>query len=91
MQRPRVHSSLSHACLLHARSRSLSQPETLGELVVYLTELPSASDSEARRYKYPFVASEVLSCDVTSLRDAIFAQPSLLTRLLSLLQLPAPH
>lgn len=68
----------------------LTQPETLDKLVRYVTDMPSADDTEARRYKYPFVASEVLACDIPVLRDAIFAAPSLLQQLLSLLQQPPP-
>ena len=52
------------------------QPDTardLSQLVRYVTEMPSASESEARRFKYPFVSSEILSCDINAVRDAIFA------------------
>lgn len=70
--------------------RSLCQPETLGKLVKYVTEMPTTSDSEARRFKYPFVSSEVLSCDIDALRTAIFAAPSLLVELLGLLRQPPP-
>ena len=71
-------------------SCSLCQPETLGKLVAYVTEMPTPADSEARRYKYPYVASEVLSCDLTQLRDAVFAAPSLIVQLLALLKQPPP-
>ena len=52
--------------------------------------MPTPADSEARRYKYPYVASEVLSCDLTQLRDAVFAAPSLIVQLLALLKQPPP-
>merc|ERR1712061_594298 len=51
----------------------LSQPETLGKLVQYVVEMPTATDSEARQFKYPFVASEVLASDVPALRDVLLA------------------
>ena len=50
-------------------SHSLTQPDTLEKLVKYVTEMPTATDTEARRYKYPFVSSEVLSCDVSAVRE----------------------
>ena len=73
-----------------ALHRSLSQPDTLQKLVKYVTEMPASSDSEARRYKYPFVSSEVLSCDIPAVRDAIFEGRQHLTQLLTLLQQPPP-
>jgi len=68
----------------------LTQPETLRKLVGYVTEMPSTADTEARRFKYPFVSSEVLSCDMAAVRDALFSDPSLLKQLLALLQQPPP-
>ena len=50
----------------------LSQPDTLGKLVRYCVEMPTAADSDARKYKYPFVSSEVLACDIPAVRDAVF-------------------
>ena len=67
---------------------SLCQSETLGKLVTYVTEMPKPDDPESRRFKYPYVASEVLSCDLAPLRDAVFAAPSLIVQLLALLKLP---
>ena len=52
--------------------------------------MPSTADTEARRFKYPFVSSEVLSCDMAAVRDALFSDPSLLKQLLALLQQPPP-
>ena len=68
----------------------LTQPATLSKLIGFMTEMPAASDTEARCYKYPYVASEILSCDMVAVRDAVFAAPALLTQLLSILELPAP-
>ena len=58
--------------------------------MTYVVEMPSATDSEMRRYKFPFVSSEVLACDIPAVRDAIFAHPELVSQLLSLLQQPPP-
>ena len=55
----------------------LTQQDTLDKLVTYVTEMPAAEDSEARRYKYPFVSSEILSCDTQAIREALFASPRL--------------
>lgn len=69
----------------------LAKPATLAKLVTYLTETPSESDSEHRRYRYPFVASEVLSCDVPALKAVLFASDGqMMIQLLSLLDQPAP-
>ena len=48
----------------------LTQPESLARLISYIVEMPTEADSTQRRYKYPFVSSEVLSCDVAAVRGA---------------------
>lgn len=62
----------------------------MATLVQYVTEMPTAADSEARRFKYPFVASEVLSCDTAAIREALFGSPALIKQLLHLLDMPPP-
>jgi len=69
----------------------LAEPESMRKLVEYVIEMPSETDSEERRYKYPFVASEVLSCDVDALRAELLSPPRrLVPQLLSLLDAPPP-
>ena len=68
----------------------LSTPAVLYKLVTYVTEMPDASDSDVRKYKYPFVATEVLSCDMPALRDAVTGEPAVLKQLFSLLATPPP-
>jgi hypothetical protein len=68
----------------------LSTPAILYKLAAYVTEMPDASDSDVRKYKYPFVATEVLSCDMPALRDAVTGEPAVLKQLFSLLATPPP-
>ena len=50
----------------------LVKPETIKALIAYITEMPPEDAGEGRSYKYPYVASELLSCDVPALRDVLF-------------------
>lgn len=60
-------------------------------MVNYIVTMPEESDTEARRYKYPYVSSEVLSCDLTVLRNAFFDLSSgLVEQLLGILLQPPP-
>eukprot|EP00908_Phaeocystis_cordata_P014003 Transcript_25111.p1 GENE.Transcript_25111~~Transcript_25111.p1 ORF type:complete len:714 (+),score=257.10 Transcript_25111:220-2361(+) len=69
----------------------LCEPASLTKMITYIVTMPEESDTEARRYKYPYVSSEVLSCDLTALRDAIFvASSGLVEQVLSILQQPPP-
>ena len=66
-------------------------PSTLATLVEYVTTMPAESDSFARKYKYPYVASEVLCSDVGAVREALVAdQGALILSLFALLDQPAP-
>ena len=62
----------------------------MGKLVHYVVTMPSDEDSEARKYKYPYVAGEVLSCDTAAVREALFGSPALIRQLLELLKQPPP-
>jgi len=63
----------------------------MSQLIRYIIEMPEETDTEQRRYKYPYVASEVLSCDVPAFRDVFFdLARSLIEQLLSVLQQPPP-
>ena len=70
----------------------LTQPETMVKLITYIVEMPQEADSEPRRFKYPYVASEVLACDVQAFRDELLSpqQGHLLEQILSILEQPAP-
>lgn len=69
----------------------LVAPQTLRTLIEYVTTMPTENDSEARRYKYPYVASEVLCSDVAAVREALVAnEGALIVSLFSVLDMPAP-
>lgn len=69
----------------------LALPETLSQLVEYVTTMPNENDSESRRYKYPYVASEVLCSDVAGMRTALLADGGKqIASLFSVLDQPAP-
>ena len=69
----------------------LCQPETISKLIVYITEMPTDDDTEDRRFKYPYVASEVLSCDLQAIRDVLLGDSrEKMAELFALLQQPPP-
>ena len=69
----------------------LCQPETISKLIVYITEMPTDDDTEDRRFKYPYVASEVLSCDLQAIRDVLLGESrEKMAELFALLQQPPP-
>jgi len=69
----------------------LTESATAARLIDYVIEMPAEDDSEARRFKYPYVASEVLSCDVNSIHEVLLADSSrLVEKLLSILQQSPP-
>jgi len=69
----------------------LCEPATLAKLINYIVTMPEDTDSESRRFKYPYVSSEVLSCDLQPLRNAMLSVPAgLVEQLLSILQQPPP-
>ena len=41
-------------------------------MIFYATKMPTESDSHDRAYKFPFVASEILSSDVSHIYDMFF-------------------
>ena len=71
----------SHRVLLRTCTHSLSQPSSLRKLVEYITtEAPPNSDSK-RKFKYPFLACEILCSEVWVICEAIYADPELLATL----------
>jgi len=73
------------------RHRSLCEPDQLRKMIDYIVLMPNEEDPEARRYKYPYVSSEVLSCDLTVLRSSILqlSEP-FVEQVLSILLQPPP-
>eukprot|EP01114_Cavostelium_apophysatum_P018918 TRINITY_DN594_c0_g1_i1.p1 TRINITY_DN594_c0_g1~~TRINITY_DN594_c0_g1_i1.p1 ORF type:complete len:566 (-),score=171.55 TRINITY_DN594_c0_g1_i1:86-1783(-) len=59
----------------------LVEPETLKKLVYYIT-VPADDDADAkRRFKYPFLACEVLASEVWAICDAMYQHEGLLDQL----------
>jgi hypothetical protein len=50
---------------------SLSQEDVVLKLVEYAVSTPPADASEVRALKYPYMACEVVSCDITSITETL--------------------
>lgn len=59
----------------------LARPDTILELLGLVVDTPDASADENRRYKYPYLACEVLSEDCPQLTDVLVGSRSCLDRL----------
>ncbi|KAJ3160426.1 hypothetical protein HDU86_000760 [Geranomyces michiganensis] len=65
----------------------LCKPDVLKQLLGFIM----AEDlDEAKRFKYPYLACEILSCEIFSICEAIVGNMSLLTDFWSLLDRPTP-
>jgi hypothetical protein len=62
----------------------------LSKLFEYITQEPTDSDDPKRRYKYPFIACEILVADISPVVDAIFRNPELIDKLFLFLDNKAP-
>jgi serine/threonine-protein phosphatase 6 regulatory subunit 3 len=63
----------------------LSKPEILKQLVDYLTVDPDENADIRRRYKFPYVACEILCCEIDTIFDAFFSNEALVEKLFSFL------
>lgn len=66
------------------------EPESLKTLLSYITVEPSEDADQKRKYKYPFLACEILASEVWAICDAFYAEESLLDELYSFLDKPPP-
>ncbi|RUS32883.1 hypothetical protein BC938DRAFT_473927 [Jimgerdemannia flammicorona] len=66
---------------------SLREPTILAQLLNYIT---SDELDDRQRFKYPYVACEVLSCEVWSIVEAVIENLNLLTNFWQFLDRPAP-
>lgn len=57
-------------------------PENIVELLVYITEVAEDEEDAQRARKFPFIANELLSCEVSQIMDRFFEFPELLEKLL---------
>ncbi|KAJ3023801.1 hypothetical protein HKX48_000935 [Thoreauomyces humboldtii] len=65
----------------------LGKPEVLKELLGYIM---SEDLDENKKFKYPYLACEILSCEIFSICEAIVANTELLTSFWTLMDRPAP-
>lgn len=61
----------------------LTRPEIIEELVMLTIKEPSEDIDERSRFKYPNIACELLTCNVTSLNEKLAGSEALLTKLYS--------
>ncbi|KAL3908824.1 MAG: hypothetical protein SGPRY_009647 [Prymnesium sp.] len=96
---PSLRELLEEESLLHEASKPtssrlldyLTSPPVLANLVEYVTQMPPPGAEEGRSYKWPYVASELLSSDLPALSSSFLsADASFVEQLLSLLDSPAP-
>jgi len=70
----------------------LVEEPTMRQLLVFITLEPSDAEDEdpKRKYKYPFLACEILASEVPTICDAFFSQPQLLDQLFSYFEKDPP-
>ncbi|XP_035497525.1 serine/threonine-protein phosphatase 6 regulatory subunit 2 isoform X1 [Scophthalmus maximus] len=68
----------------------LCQDQCMQELVCMITTEPPAGVEETRRFKYPNIACELLTCDVGVINDKLGNEESLLETLYAFLEQPSP-
>lgn len=68
----------------------LTEPETLKKLVVYITQEPEDENDTKRRFKYPFLACEILASEVWAICDAFYQHSELLDDLYGYLSKDPP-
>lgn len=54
----------------------LSQEDTIGNLIEYITVKPANDDDESRKLRYPYMACEVLCCETPEILEAICSSRS---------------
>lgn len=68
----------------------LIKKETLEKLFYYITVEPDKDADVKRRFKYPFVASELFNLENGSIINAIYQNPEFIEKLLDFFEHPAP-
>eukprot|EP00179_Madagascaria_erythrocladioides_P023867 CAMPEP_0198357046 /NCGR_PEP_ID=MMETSP1450-20131203/125230_1 /TAXON_ID=753684 ORGANISM="Madagascaria erythrocladiodes, Strain CCMP3234" /NCGR_SAMPLE_ID=MMETSP1450 /ASSEMBLY_ACC=CAM_ASM_001115 /LENGTH=264 /DNA_ID=CAMNT_0044063617 /DNA_START=109 /DNA_END=900 /DNA_ORIENTATION=- len=69
----------------------LTRPDVLKTLISFITTLPPDADADSkRRFKYPFLACEILCSEVWVICEAVYKDEALLRELYSLLGAPPP-
>ncbi|XP_072241829.1 serine/threonine-protein phosphatase 6 regulatory subunit 2 isoform X1 [Leuresthes tenuis] len=68
----------------------LCQDQCMQELVRMITTEPPAGAEETKRFKYPNIACELLTCDVGVINDKLGSEEPLLETLYAFLEQPSP-
>nr|XP_020469220.1 serine/threonine-protein phosphatase 6 regulatory subunit 2-like isoform X3 [Monopterus albus] len=68
----------------------LCQDQCMQELVHMITTEPPAGVEETKRFKYPNIACELLTCDVGAINDKLGNEEPLLETLYTFLEQPSP-
>ncbi|XP_018320980.1 serine/threonine-protein phosphatase 6 regulatory subunit 3 isoform X2 [Agrilus planipennis] len=68
----------------------LNRPENLEELVTLATVEPSVEIEERTRFKYPYIACQILVCDIPTLNEGLASNEALLSKLYSFLDSEPP-
>lgn len=68
----------------------LVKPETLKKLLWYITVEAQDEDDTKRKFKYPFLACEILASEVWAICDAMYQNPNLLDDLYSYFEKDPP-
>lgn len=68
----------------------LVEPDTLKKLVEYVTQEPEDDADSKRKYKYPFLACEILASEVWAICDAFYQHQNLLEELYGFLSKDPP-
>uniref|UniRef100_A0A4W6DCX6 Protein phosphatase 6 regulatory subunit 2 n=1 Tax=Lates calcarifer TaxID=8187 RepID=A0A4W6DCX6_LATCA len=68
----------------------LCQDQCMQELVTMITTEPPAGVEETKRFKYPNIACELLTCDVGVINDKLGNEEPLLETLYAFLEQPSP-
>lgn len=59
-------------------------------MLTYITNEPDIDADQKRRFKYPFLACEILASEVWQLMEGFYKETDLLEQLYSFLEKPAP-
>jgi len=68
----------------------LSEVTSLKKLLCYITDEPAPDADQRVRFKYPFLACEILASEVWQLIDSFYKEKDLLDQLYSFLDKPSP-
>jgi hypothetical protein len=68
----------------------LIEPESLKKLLYYITVEPQEEDDPKRKFKYPFLACEILASEVWAICDAIYQNQNLLDELFAYFEKDPP-